>query len=610
MASHLRPCLANMDNKNALFYQHVVYNVSPALYLAHKNTAFDDLEKLYVVLKDHAYSKICNVIKTKTYPNDSHETRLDKDYALKYTEISDICELIERMSEDSQIVWQIQDICLYLGGKKSRYHVTDAQKQAIVQRLKSIIENNLPDNKNIRHEGYKILALAFVEHSYRRRGHVFEELIKDAQSIENNADKAFVLFKIGTCLPGKKVNVADDLYDSAITLIEKIPSTYDRASRYRGFAEELQFKKPTLARECIDKAMRVGIPRDDPSLHDVQRSLVDIAYRIDPNYASAVASTFDDDTARVASKIELEEKLRELELKNEVLKDSHIIEEQKTREYPRIAWKLLGALNSKRIVAKRFNKYTDMIRKCSAMPITEAYPVFAFAIENANVKYQNKPQALEILRPLFEGTVLGTELAWALTSHSISQFRKIAACDDTIVTDSHLFVEAGQRDKALDFIESWMKSTLEGYLKICDPFFGPEDLDILKMVISVNPNCEVSVLTSRKHQKMIGNGESLEDNYRSHWRKISDQDPPYTEIIIVGLEQSGEPPIHDRWLLSERSGLRLGTSLNSLGIKKDAELSLIGPSDVDTILKKADPYFSRRKKKHCAGRLLYSLFSL
>jgi hypothetical protein len=215
------------------------------------------------------------------------------------------------------------------------------------------------------------------------------------------------------------------------------------------------------------------------------------------------------------------------------------------------------------------------------------------------------------LRPLFEGALLGAELAWAITSNSVFNQKKIVSCEESKSSRTHLFVKCGERENAMEYIQSWMNTSLSEYLRVCDPYFGPEDLEILNLILSIDPSCNVTILTSRKHQKDLELTYPLEECYRAYWRmKLSEQDPPPTEIVIVGLEQSGAAPIHDRWLLSKDTGLRLGTSLNSLGITKDSEISLLGKQEVASIDEKVNQYFDRTKKEHGGKKLLYTLFTL
>jgi hypothetical protein len=77
----------------------------------------------------------------------------------------------------------------------------------------------------------------------------------------------------------------------------------------------------------------------------------------------------------------------------------------------------------------------------------------------------------------------------------------------------------------------------------------------------------------------------IENSFEKYWKKISDQEPPYTKIVFCWLpEDKNKKLIHDRWILSKSGGLRLGTSLNSLGGNKESEISMIKPNEAFNIL--------------------------
>jgi hypothetical protein len=147
-------------------------------------------------------------------------------------------------------------------------------------------------------------------------------------------------------------------------------------------------------------------------------------------------------------------------------------------------------------------------------------------------------------------------------------------------------------------------------LKICDPFFGPNDLELLQIIRAINPSCQIQILTSKKHQdneKIYGN---LEQEYENYWRfNISDQDPPETMIAVVGTKNSGVLPIHDRWWLTNGKGLRMGTSFNSLG-HRETEISLLSLQEASEREIEVDKYLKRAEREFKGDRLIYRIFDL
>jgi hypothetical protein len=102
-----------------------------------------------------------------------------------------------------------------------------------------------------------------------------------------------------------------------------------------------------------------------------------------------------------------------------------------------------------------------------------------------------------------------------------------------------------------------------------------------------------------------------EEAYRNHWRiRISDQKPPETDIVVVGTESKGDSPIHDRWWVTENSGIRMGTSFNTLGIGKTSDISILSREESSSREVEIDRCLQRIEREYKEERLLYTLFTL
>jgi hypothetical protein len=123
------------------------------------------------------------------------------------------------------------------------------------------------------------------------------------------------------------------------------------------------------------------------------------------------------------------------------------------------------------------------------------------------------------------------------------------------------------------------------------------------------PACKVSILTSKKHQSQVS--QSFEDSFRTQWYvNISDQDPPTTDIVVAGMESTGALPVHDRWWISNGSGIRIGTSLNSLGIGSSSEISILTSDEAKAREREIDQYLNRERREYNKERIQYTLFTL
>ena len=109
-----------------------------------------------------------------------------------------------------------------------------------------------------------------------------------------------------------------------------------------------------------------------------------------------------------------------------------------------------------------------------------------------------------------------------------------------------------------------------------------------------------------------GHKPNIEAQYKTYWKKISDDLPPFVNITFCwNPEDNNNKPIHDRWIITKNSGLRLGTSINSLGVKKESELSVMKPNEALIILENTvKEYVFKKKKEINNQRLSYKSFNL
>jgi hypothetical protein len=159
-------------------------------------------------------------------------------------------------------------------------------------------------------------------------------------------------------------------------------------------------------------------------------------------------------------------------------------------------------------------------------------------------------------------------------------------------------------------IAIWCERNLGDFVKIADPYFAPQDLEWLQLIRTSKPSCEITILTGRRNQPTPPPGDELEDLYVNTWRTMFDQNPPRAKIVIIGGERGKQSPIHDRWLVTSSAGLRLGTSLHSLGLTKDSEISEMSPDDAEEKLVQIDQYLNRERAEHDGEKLRLASFWL
>jgi len=123
---------------------------------------------------------------------------------------------------------------------------------------------------------------------------------------------------------------------------------------------------------------------------------------------------------------------------------------------------------------------------------------------------------------------------------------------------------SGEIEKAKTWLRQWIAVNVKTYLKICDPYFGLEQLEYLSCVPD---NCMVFVVTTTK-----GAGMNNPEDIDRYWQKISARAMPFTQFTVVS--DKVENRFHDRVIVSDGCGLDIGPSLNGLGRSQQKILML------------------------------------
>ena len=615
VAEHVKPLIQDISHSDEWYKNQVLIETAPALYCAHTVTTKEMISVLPPSLRDEAYNKICDFLFCKQLPSDPYDTFSGNGYLLNFTEAVDICELLKLMNTDHLIFSIIAQLGDSLVSRRNREKLTNQQKADIANRLEKVILDQLPDIKNIKHDGYKIAAQAYVARIRQENPLVWVKLIDEAREIPNISDRSLVLCIIATCLSSKQIARREKITEEAKTLIRSIPADLERIKRYAALAEMIVSVDPAMSRKCLKEATDFSLKASDSELnYHMQRRIIDLAYKLDPNYAATLASIIDDDPARSKINSDLKRRIQLLDIKKQMV-DQTLLNVNPTISkdyYPRAAWMNLGALNAGRVKALHFKFVRQYIELAAEYAIHDAYPILAWVIENTIRRVGHTAEARTYLIPMFEATLLGAELAGRIASRSLAQLKQVKA---NMVKSSgpskNIIIKAGERERAIKIIKDWFSQEVRDYLKICDPFFGIDDLEVLQMLHSADSCCKVHVLTSKKHQDHNKLQPPWDEAFRTHWHvHISDQDPPDTEVTIVGTKSSGDLPIHDRWLLTNGGGIRLGTSFNSLGINKSSEITVLSPEEAELLEKEVNQYLYREKIEHNGEKLLYTLFTL
>jgi hypothetical protein len=191
--------------------------------------------------------------------------------------------------------------------------------------LKSTVFSNLCQNvgncrKNERTVS-KIAAESQIARVQRAKPQLWDNLSARARAIPNVSDKAYVLAIVGAAMLNRDSGKRRAAFEEAISVASDIRSDFDRIHRFVDLASVMMDSESALAKNCLRSAMESLIKRDASGLRFIQRRIVDLAFKLDPDLAASLASLADDDPARGYARTELKQRLETLKLKKQIIDD-------------------------------------------------------------------------------------------------------------------------------------------------------------------------------------------------------------------------------------------------------------------------------------------------
>ncbi|MBZ5683242.1 MAG: hypothetical protein LAO24_24395 [Acidobacteriia bacterium] len=605
----LVPQLLQLERKDVGEWCSYVVACSPALYIAHAKSSLELIARLPVQWQSPACEEVIDFICRKVPSNDPYETSEETWHRLTYNEITDIIDVLQLVRSDAFIyvcVKRIVDTA-----RKQKPPLSQQQKAAIVQRLTDLIKTKLPSPIGIRHKGWLIVCEAELLRIQKDAPHAWDRIITELKGIPNTSDRAYASAMVARAMWGSDPIGAGHLFKEGLSITDTIPSLFHRVDMYQEIADFAAAVDPEFAKAALSRAVEMTLGNQDSDLEQAQKAIVDSASVLSADLSSHLAALIDNDPARAHAKVKAKRQLELEEFRKKMLDESVNASElftTDTKRIPESAWTNLGALNANRVEPVPLRHTRDYIRAASMLPLSESYPVFSWAIENAvrRLMLGTKEQARTTLRGLFRATLQSCDLSSWVASKMSGRAQRPSQAGQA---EPHV-VQAGEREGALGKIRKWIAENGTEYLKVSDQFIGPEELlEIVRIVLSSERRIRVYVVTSRKYQLTQKVSVPWDDAYRLHWRLFSDQDPPDTQVVIAGLA-NGDSPLHDRWWITKGAGLRLGTSFNSLGMSKVSELTPIDGKQLAEFESEIDSCIASSKRGMKGERVVYSSFTL
>ena len=600
------PLLESLKIQGRLLWEKGVCVAAPSLVATNINAGLELISSLSYTWKDDALSAVLRFMFRKLPPADPIDYAGEEKFRITYGEARDICRVLRMFDSDSHVYLNIERLLASVRWKENGRNISEQQKVQICTDVESIIVAMLPCPRFIVHDGFAIIATAQLLKTRRAKDPEWNALIARARAVPNLADRIFVLATIARLYSGKDPGLQMRLFEEATALTDSLPCLVDRIDRYHAIAEEAETVNVEYAKGCLKAAIKQPVRDiDGDDAWRAQRRIVDTAHRISRDLAAALASEIDDDEARTAFKASLRNRVKTLDHKRELSKAgaSDRASLKRPELAPDAARMALASLNSDRSEPVQLSELRQYLYKSSESSIHESYYMYSFAIENSARTFRRAPAAVSRLKAVFHATMRACDLAEQLTGHRSARLQKSA---ELVLNQpsASMLVRAGEREKGLQVIQRWIEDSAADHLFIHDPYMGPEEVGtVMKMVLRARVPIRLNIMTSVHHQRGEKITEPYQQAYSSYWARISDQEAPETLVLIVGLRSSKKSPVHPRWWLTRGSGLRVDTSLRSLGTANDSEIFTLTPTEVTERTEELSQYFELRKRKHNGERL-------
>lgn len=604
VAEMLEPLLdANFEHNQPL-HEEIVSCAAPLLYLTSAAAANARLDQvLSASAKDDVRNSICVALLRKMLPSDFYQERERTEFELSYAEAVDVLSQIRLMSSDWAIYANVSRLCNSLAARKNRESIRRNQVADILTNLKKIVEEKLPDVNNIKHEGFLIACLAEIlrcqiSETKQRDNGQWQNLLDRTSSITNSADRVIVISMIASCANGNGPFADGKWFDAIREDILDIPSDRDRIERFQWVAEILEPFDRNKCRVILKDAMLASSHLSDDGVINKRQRILDLAHNIDPSFVNEVIDIIDDDPATQFHKRLLKDHSKLLDSKKEAATDVArlSLDGHSVGELTEIACRSLSSLNAGRQIPQSTKDFMQLIEVSKRYPFPLVFPVWLWVVESG-LRKATQQMAQKVLPKMFECICSAGEVAVSLFANSGGGVR------------SSLFghgdmVGPGSREQLFARLKAWAVLQPDRTIHISDPYFGPDDLEVIKAIAEVAPDKQIIVVTSREQVTKSVKGAMPEEVFRESWDNLCEGDPPDTEIVVVGFGPEGKHPIHDRWIVSRTGGLRLGTSPNSIGLVRISEISDMDSAQADEKLGAIELVLDR-STRHWDGQKLH-----
>lgn len=567
-----------------------------------------------VSLSDKILSKTQRFLLNKVLIGDPFEPIKNFKHKLSAREIESHFYLVKKMREDNRVYFSLARVVkIIVQGKKNNTY-TRPQLAKVGSDIEEIISTSFESTEYIKHDGYKICckALLFYLNGEKNKQN-WEDLVSEAVAIPVDSDQIIVLGEIIECMPSSLADRKKSLLSEAVDITEALPSNLDKISRYEYLAEIGQDVDKQYVKKFVRKAVLLSTTEDTAAYEERRLSLIDSLYSMDKDFATGLSGLVDDDPARkkaiednIARKELSTSENNEFNVSNDDIKSEYL-----SIKYPKHLWGLLGKLNATNHVPLKEADYQKFLDSTSRYSFSSAYPMLSYYIHTkGSFCGEDKRQTISLMRPIFDTLLRGA----ILFSNLCDTKQKVRP--NSSVDDNQIVFGASDDNAVTQFVKDWVSGLKkkDEKLILIDPYFTQDDMEFIGEIISKDPNFNIRILTSYSNMEVITNksaGNDIRNIMQTFWNdNICSDSMPYIDVVFCGVDsKKGALPIHDRWLLSGKEGLRFGCSINGIP-KKISAISKMRHDEVLDVESKINGFLYLEQRMYDGERILSTIVSV
>lgn len=353
--SHVLPLLQGLFNKSLEIESSL--NSIILIHNFNSDLALEYLQSVSEEAREEAYSKICDFYISKRNPYEVYDRGENNKFNFTFDEVSKTINLINLLTTYSYIYNQISTITNALSNNKNT--ISKPQVAIIATKLREIVNEKLPDTRNIKHQGYKILAHMKIAICNREKVE-WEKVIEETDEIPNLSDNIFVKAAILENVSSSKESVYTELrkklVDDIINNLELFKVHYEYVQRVIDLTDTMYNVDKSRWKEVVNKAFNISNNLEKGSeVYSSKRSIIDSMYRLDISFAKELMKTLDRENKDNHINKLIHDYFETLEMSNKI-KNSKELEEKERENYRIIVngvYKALASLNSEKIIAKK-----------------------------------------------------------------------------------------------------------------------------------------------------------------------------------------------------------------------------------------------------------------